>query len=333
MRTDITVPGLALKFFNEWYCKNGLPLKLISDHDKLFVSKFWKALHKLTEVHLKMSIAYHPQTDGASEQTNKTLNQCMHFHMERNQRGWVCALPIIRFNIMNSVNTSTGYSGFQLHMGWSPRVISPLVPSHIGEPGMEEITAQDIISQIEADVADAKDALLGAKILQAFYSNKSRGREEAYSVGDKVMLATLHQRQEYKAGDTSHVAKFFPQWDGPYTVMRAFPEDSSYTLHLPNSPDTFPTYHASLLKRHIKNNVALFPSQEQEWPGPVLTDVDMEEYQIEKIVDERWRGQGYQYLVQWAGYAECDNLWLPQHELVDCEALDVWQSRKAEGRR
>ena len=54
---DITAPDLALIFFNEWYCENGLPLELISDHDKLFVAKFWKALHELTGVHLKMSTA------------------------------------------------------------------------------------------------------------------------------------------------------------------------------------------------------------------------------------------------------------------------------------
>jgi hypothetical protein len=46
-QTDITATKLALVFFNEWYCENGLPLELISDRDKLFMSKFWKALHTL----------------------------------------------------------------------------------------------------------------------------------------------------------------------------------------------------------------------------------------------------------------------------------------------
>jgi hypothetical protein len=81
-RTDTTAPELALIFFNKWYCENGLPLELISDHDKLFVAKFWKALHKLMGVHLKMWTTYHPQTDGASEHTNKTLNKCICFHIE-----------------------------------------------------------------------------------------------------------------------------------------------------------------------------------------------------------------------------------------------------------
>jgi hypothetical protein len=332
-RTDITMPNLALVFFKEWYCENGLPLELISDRDKLFVSKFWKALHKLTGVHIKMSTAYHPQTDGTSERTNKTLNQCIHFHIERNQKGWVRALPIICFNMMNTINASTGYSGFQLRMGRSPRVIPPLVPGSPEEPGQEEIMACAIVSEIKANVANAKDALLGSKILQAFYANKSQGPEDAYSVGDRVMLTTLHRRREYKAGNMSHVAKFFPRWDGPYTVVKAFPETSSYTLHLPNSPNTFPTFHVSLMKRHIENDATLFPSQERERPGPVLTKNGMDKYQIEKIIDERKRGWGYQYLVHWAGYAECDDLWLPQCKLLNCEALDVWQARKAEGRR
>ena len=66
-QTDLNAEELAYLFFDKWYCENGLPADIISDRDKLFMSKFWKALHKLTGVTLKMSTAYHPQTDGASE--------------------------------------------------------------------------------------------------------------------------------------------------------------------------------------------------------------------------------------------------------------------------
>jgi transposase InsO family protein len=215
-RTDLTAPKLTILFFNEWYCENGLPLELISDRDKLFVSKFWKALHKLTGVHLKLSTAYHPQTDGASERTNKTLNQCIRFHVEHNQKGWVRALPLIRFNIMNSVNASMGFSGFQLQMGWTPRVIPPIVPTSVSDLPDEEILARSVISQLEIDSSEAKDNLLASKVSQAFHANKGRGAEDTYAVGDKVMLSTLHRRKEYKAGNKNRVAKFFPRWDGPF---------------------------------------------------------------------------------------------------------------------
>ena len=44
----LTAQGLAELFFQEWYCENGLPLEIVSDRDKLFISHFWTALHKLT---------------------------------------------------------------------------------------------------------------------------------------------------------------------------------------------------------------------------------------------------------------------------------------------
>ncbi|EDR02339.1 reverse transcriptase-RNase H-integrase [Laccaria bicolor S238N-H82] len=92
-RTDITAENLAILFFDKWYCENGLPADIVSDRDKLFISRFWRALHKLTGIKLKLSTSYHPETDGASERTNKTVNQALRFHVERNQMGWVRALP------------------------------------------------------------------------------------------------------------------------------------------------------------------------------------------------------------------------------------------------
>jgi hypothetical protein len=113
-RCDINAEELASLFFTHWYCENGLPLHIVSDRDKLFVSAFWHALHVLMGVKLKMSSSYHPKTDGASEMTNKTVNQAIRYHVRRNQKGWVRALLQIRFQMMNLVNASTGFSGFQL---------------------------------------------------------------------------------------------------------------------------------------------------------------------------------------------------------------------------
>jgi len=75
------------------------------------------ALHKLTGVKLKMSSSYHPETDGARERTNKTVNQCMRYYVDRNHKGWVRALPRVRFHIMNTVNASTGCPPFSYTPG------------------------------------------------------------------------------------------------------------------------------------------------------------------------------------------------------------------------
>ena len=170
--TSLTAVGMAELFFKHWYCENGLPSAIVCDHDKIFVSKFWKALCKLTGVGLKMSSAYHPETDGLSERTNKTLNQSIWYHVKRNQKGWVKALPLIRFNMMNTVNTSTGFSGFQLRMGRSPRLIPPLVPERLEfndkseKEAIEEAAA--VLERLNCDVQEARNKLFVSKTYQAW---------------------------------------------------------------------------------------------------------------------------------------------------------------------
>ncbi|OJT03284.1 Transposon Tf2-1 polyprotein, partial [Trametes pubescens] len=86
-RVDVTAEEFAVQFFDHWYCENGLPTEIVSDRDRLFVSAFWKALHVLTGVKVKLSTSFHPQTDGASERTNKTMIQSLRYHVQRNQKG------------------------------------------------------------------------------------------------------------------------------------------------------------------------------------------------------------------------------------------------------
>ena len=150
---DITAEDLAVLFFDHWYCENGLPLDIISNRDKLFMSHCWNTLHSLCRVKLKMSTAYHPQMDGSNEWMNKTINQALLFHVDRQQRGWEQALPRICSAIMNTVNASTGFSNFPLHLGQSPCVIPLLIPSSLPQNLCSTaMQVEDVIAQINIDL-------------------------------------------------------------------------------------------------------------------------------------------------------------------------------------
>jgi hypothetical protein len=335
--TTLTAEQCAELFFTHWFCENGLPKAILCDRDKLFVSKFWRALMKLTGVKLKMSSAYHPETDGSSERTNKTINQCIRFHMARNQKGWSRALPLIRFQIMSTVNTSTGYTGFDLRMGRAPRLIPVMSKDDVlrEEPELVEAVTEvtKVLERLKDDIEDAKDALLASKVHQAHHANKSRAEEDVFKVGEWVMLNTHNRRREYKNGKPGRVAKFMPRYDGPYKVLKARPEVSSYSLDLPNQPNIFPTFHASELRRFVPNDDTLFPSRKFARPPPVLTADGEEEWTVEEIIDERRRGHGMQYLVRWSGYGEEEDRWLLRRELEKNAALDVWERRREEPER
>ena len=325
-RMDISAEEFAQLFFDHWYCENGLPLEFISDRDKLFVSRFWRALTRITGIKLGMSTAFHPETDGSSERTNKTVNQCLRYHVTRNQQGWVRALPRVQFAIRNTVNKSTGFSPFQLHTGRSPRMIPPITAD---VRSSEDVDVAKMIGQIEADVAEAKDNLMLAKVFQADHANRRRRPEEVYKENDLVMLSTTNRRKDYTAPGSGRSAKLFPRRDGPYRVVEAFPQTSTYWLDIPNAPPNFCfTFHASHLKRYIPNDRDLFPGRELPHDGPITLADGTEEHVIERIIDERRRGRGWQYLVRWKGYGAGDDEWLTRREVEETIALDEWLRRK-----
>ena len=52
---------------------HGFPSSIISDHDPVFLSDFWKKLFELSGTTLRRSTTYHPQIDGQSEVVNHEL--------------------------------------------------------------------------------------------------------------------------------------------------------------------------------------------------------------------------------------------------------------------
>ncbi len=274
-----------------------------------------------------MSTAYHPETDGASERTNKTVIQALRYHVQRNQKGWVRALPRVRFDLMNTVNRSTGFTPFQLHLGRSPRLLPPLITTSTALA--EEFSTESFIQCLQDDVAEARDNLLVAKVSQAFQANKHRGEEPSFKIGDFMMLNTANRRREYREKADGRTAKLMPRFDGKYEVVAAFPEASVYSINMPNAPLTYTTFHASELRPYHANDPVLFPSRELAQPGPVVTPDGEVEWLVESIVDERKRGRGRQYLVRFAGYGPDHDQWIARTELLHNEALDRWENRSS----
>jgi hypothetical protein len=259
----------------------------------------------LTGVKHRASSAYHPQMDGASEHSNKTVNQLIRFHVERNQTGWLRALPWVQFAIMNTVNKSTGYSPFQLKLERSPRILPPLIEEP-PKPSREHISVRKVITRVSQNVADAKDNLMVAKISQAHQANEHRRDDPEYKVGDSIMLSTLNRRCEHKQKGKKRVAKFMQRFDRSYEVTDIHKETSNVTIDVLTQPNTFPTYHTSHIKPFIANDNKKYPSRTLAEPGPIMVD-GVEEYTVERIITHRKIGRGFQYHIRFMG-------WGPEHE-------------------
>jgi len=116
------VPSGVAKLFRKhvYSAGHGIPRIIITDRDDRFLSHFWRALFELLGTQLKFSPAYHPQTDGQSERTNRILEEYLRHFVSPLQDDWDDYLDLAEFAINDSVQTSTGYSPFYMAFGQNP---------------------------------------------------------------------------------------------------------------------------------------------------------------------------------------------------------------------
>jgi hypothetical protein len=70
LRHPFTTAKVATAYFDHVWKLHGLPAVMISDRDPIFTSKFWTELFGKVGSELRLSSAYHPETDGQSERVN-----------------------------------------------------------------------------------------------------------------------------------------------------------------------------------------------------------------------------------------------------------------------
>jgi hypothetical protein len=92
--TTITSPGIATLYLKNIYPWFGLPKKIITDRDPWFTSHFRKALATHIGAQQNISTAFHPQTDGLSEQKNQWVKQYLWIVTLASPEDWTSWLSI-----------------------------------------------------------------------------------------------------------------------------------------------------------------------------------------------------------------------------------------------
>ena len=103
---------------------HGVPKTIVLDGDIKFLSYFWKTLCAKLGIKLLFSSAYHPQTDGQTEVTNRTLSALLQVLIKKNIKEWVECLPIPEFAYNRARHSTTSKSPFEVVYGFNP--LSPL---------------------------------------------------------------------------------------------------------------------------------------------------------------------------------------------------------------
>jgi len=95
----ISATEFADLFMSEIFRRHGLSEILISDRDPRFTSQFFTAICQHLGIKQAMSTAFHPQTDGQTERTNRTLEEMLRHYVSPTQDDWDLKLHCAEFAV------------------------------------------------------------------------------------------------------------------------------------------------------------------------------------------------------------------------------------------
>ena len=330
---DTKTETVVRKFIERVVAYHWLPDAITSDRGSQFVSALWTRLCELLKIKRRLSTAYHPQTDGATERMNSVWETYIRTFTNWAQNDWAQLCPMAQIAINGRNATSTGMSPFFLQHGHEVEPLQLELDNERqqrkpAEQLSDEQKAAEIAVKLQQAVELAQAGIAVAQQEQERQANKTRREAQSYRVGDKVWLKL---DQQYSTGRSS---KKLDWKNAKYTVVKVI---DSHSVQLDTPPGPHPVFHVDRLK--LASNDPL-PNQVQDDYQPQPLQVDGEdEWEVEEIVAEevRRRGRGHKlyYEVKWKGFHQ--TTLEPAELLEDVEAVDRWEAfteaaRDSEGR-
>ena len=290
--STVDAPDTADLFLNLVWKHHGTPKQVISDRGPQFVSRFLKAMFERLGIKGSTSTAYHPQTDGQTERVNQELEQYLRAFTDVRQSNWASLLPVAEFAHNTRAHSATKVSPFKALYGYDPEfVVAP------ASPAASVPRAEERLDELKAVQDEAKAALeVAAERMKHFY-DRMKAESPEYNPGDRVWL------------DARNVAltgtrKLNPRRLGPFEVVKKV-SPLNYELKLPATWRIHPVFHTTLLSPHMADTIPGRPLQ----PAPPVMVEGTEEYEVEGVLDSRFRRGGLEYLVRWKGYSAAEDTW------------------------
>ncbi|KAL0203584.1 hypothetical protein M9458_001602 [Cirrhinus mrigala] len=291
---------------------HGLPTDVVSDRGPQFVSKFWQEFCRLLGATVSLSSGFHPQSNGQTERANQDLERTLRCMVTRNPSSWSQQLSMVEYAHNSLPVSSTGLSPFECSLGYQPPIF-PSLESEVAVP-----SAHAFIQRCHRTWTRARETLLQVGARTKAKADRHRSRPPVYVVGSKVWLST----KNIPLRSVSN--KLAPKFIGPFPVTKIISPVAVRLKLPPVYRRIHPVFHVSKIKPVFFSRInppAPVP------PPPRLVDGEPT-YSVNRILDSRRRGRGYQYLVDWEGYGPEERSWVPARDILDHSLIDDYNQRE-----
>ncbi|KAK2397880.1 hypothetical protein QL285_059409 [Trifolium repens] len=223
VRTTDTAAKLTDVYIAEIVRLHGIPSSIVSDRDPKFTSHFWRTLHEALGTKLRLSSAYHPQTDGQTERTNQSLEDLLRACVLDDRGSWDDVLPLIEFTYNNSYHSTIGMAPYEALYG--RRCQTPLCWYQDGE---SLIVGPEMVQQTTDKVRKIRAKMKVAQDRQKSSADRRR-RPLEFEEGDHVFLRVTPTTG---VGRALKAKKLTPKFIGPYQILERIGK-VAYRIALP----------------------------------------------------------------------------------------------------
>ena len=112
---------MATAFIINVYKYHGMLYALLSDRGRIFTSAVWKELFRQAGTELRMSSAYHPQTDGTTKRVNQCMEAFLRCFVHSCPHHWFQWLHLEEFRYNTALHSALGMSQFEMLYGHPPQ--------------------------------------------------------------------------------------------------------------------------------------------------------------------------------------------------------------------
>ena len=318
--TDVPAAEITAELvYNNWVVHYGVPTHITSDRDPQFTSKYWKSLWASQGTELGFSTAYHPQTDGQTERTNRTIQEMLRIYCSDKPRDWDYYLSRAQHAINHTPTSTTNISPYEFAFEQKPSLaVDRIVESNV------PLAENNIINNRQS-IQKAIDELNKARNRQKQYYDK-HVKEITFDIGSYGYVHTTNLRSP-----TDVSRKLTPKWAGPFRIIEKV-GNVAYKLKLPQSlldKNVHDVFNVNKLHKYNPRQIIYKDGNELLPPGPELIEGEYE-WEVESIVGKRKYRNTNMYLVHWKGWNRYHDSWELESELVNAkDAIDLYNRNQA----